>query len=84
MVVRGRVQGVGFRYSTGRRAEGFGLAGWVRNCPDGTVEAVFEGNDEDVERIVDWMREGPRGAVVESVDVSEDEAEEGLTGFEVR
>ena len=83
-MVRGRVQGVGFRYSTGQRAESSGVAGWVRNCPDGTVEAVFEGPDQAVERIVEWMREGPRGAAVESAEVSEEEAEEGLSGFEVR
>ena len=84
VVVRGRVQGVGFRYSTGRSAESAGVCGWVRNCPDGTVEAVFEGDDEDVERMVEWMRSGPRGAEVEGTEVSEEEAEEGLSGFEVR
>ena len=83
-MVRGRVQGVGFRYSTGRRAEGFGVAGWVRNCPDGTVEAVFEGDDEDVSRMVEWMRSGPRGASVEHVEVSEEEGSEALDGFQVR
>ena len=84
VVVHGRVQGVGFRYSVRQRAASAGVAGWVRNCSDGSVEAVFEGDDEAVERVVEWMREGPRGAVVEDVEVSEDDGSEGLSGFEVR
>ena len=83
-MVQGQVQGVGFRYSTGQRAKSAGVAGWVRNCRDGSVEAVFEGDDEDVARMVEWMRSGPRGAVVEGTEVSEEEAEEGLSGFEAR
>ena len=59
------------------------MTGWVRNNWDGTVEAVFEGDDEAVERLVAFMREGPRGARVDRADVS-DEPEEGLAGFDVR
>ena len=84
VVVHGRVQGVGFRYSLRQRAASVGVAGWVSNRPDGSVEAVFEGDDEAVERVVEWMREGPRGAAVESAEVSEEDASEGLSGFEVR
>jgi len=58
------------------------VTGWVRNNWDGTVEAVFEGDDEAVERLVAFMRDGPRGARVDRIDVS-DEPEEGLAGFEV-
>jgi acylphosphatase len=83
VVVHGRVQGVFFRDSTRQRAEAAGVAGWVANRPDGTVEAVFEGDTDGVERLVGWMREGPRGASVERVDVDDEDAE-GLTGFEVR
>lgn len=83
VVVHGQVQGVFFRDSTRREAHSAGLAGWVRNCPDGTVEAVFEGDADAVERLVRWMHEGPRGADVERVEVAEEEAE-GLSGFEVR
>jgi acylphosphatase len=83
VVVRGDVQGVFFRDSTRRHAQQRGLAGWVRNNRDGTVEAVFEGEEEAVERLVDWCREGPRGAYVTSVDVTEEEPE-GLSGFAVR
>jgi acylphosphatase len=82
VVVHGYVQGVFFRDTTRRLAERHGVAGWVRNNWDGTVEAVFEGDGETVERLVAFMREGPRGAQVDRIDVS-DEPEEGLAGFEV-
>jgi acylphosphatase len=80
VVVRGRVQGVFFRETTRRWAGQRGVSGWVRNEPDGSVEAVFEGEPEAVERMVELVREGPRGARVEGVDVVEEEPE-GLTGF---
>ena len=83
VTVSGRVQGVFFRETVRRRAESARLAGWVRNNPDGSVEAVFEGQQKAVERLVDWCREGPRGARVEWVDVASEEPE-GLTGFDVR
>ena len=83
VVVHGLVQGVFFRDTTRRQAVQRGVAGWVRNNPDGSVEAVFEGEDEAVERLVELCREGPRGARVESVDVLREEPE-GLAGFEVR
>jgi acylphosphatase len=82
-VVRGFVQGVFFRDSTRRMAQQRGVAGWVANRPDGAVEAVFEGEQAAVERLVEFARSGPRGAQVESVGVSEEEPE-GLTGFNVR
>ena len=72
-----------FRDTTRRLAERHGVAGWVRNNWNGTVEAVFEGDGEAVERLVAFMREGPRGAHVDRVDVS-DEQPEGLAGFDVR
>jgi acylphosphatase len=68
VVARGRVQGVGFRFETEERARSLALAGWVRNNPDGTVEAVFEGPRERVESMVRWCAHGPRGAVVQEVD----------------
>ena len=83
VVAHGRVQGVFFRDSTRRRAEAAGVAGWIANRQDGTVEAVLEGEDEAVESVVAWMHDGPRGAGVERVDVSEEEPE-GLRGFDVR
>ena len=83
IVVSGRVQGVFFRDSTRRTAETRGVAGWVRNRADGTVEAHLEGEDEAVESVIAWARSGPRHAEVAGVDVS-DAQPEGLSGFEVR
>jgi acylphosphatase len=83
VTVSGRVQGVFFRETARRRAESARLSGWVRNNPDGSVEAVFEGEPKAVERLVDWCREGPRGARVEWVDVASEEPE-GIHGFAVR
>jgi acylphosphatase len=82
VIVHGRVQGVFFRDTTRRMAGSRGVAGWVRNNPDGSVEAAFEGPEDAVEGMVRFAREGPRGAVVESVDVR-DEEPEGLTGFRI-
>jgi acylphosphatase len=82
VVVYGSVQGVGFRFSVERAANTRRVAGWVRNRPDGAVEAVFEGAPEDVEALVDFCRRGPRGAEVERVDVEAGSAE-GLAGFRV-
>ena len=83
VIVHGRVQGVFFRDTTRRMARSRGLGGWVRNTPDGTVEAVFEGEDEAVESMVRWSRDGPRGAVVERLEVA-DEEPEGLAEFRIR
>jgi len=83
VVVQGHVQGVFFRETTKRRALSAGVAGWVRNLPDGRVEAVFEGERGEVERLVDYAREGPRGARVDWVDIEAEEPE-GLSGFDVR
>jgi acylphosphatase len=71
-----------FRDATRRLALRQGVSGWVRNNWDGTVEAVFEGEPEAVERMIAFAREGPRGAAVERVHLSE-EPVEGLRGFEV-
>lgn len=83
VIVSGLVQGVFFRDSTRRAAAVHGVAGWVRNLPDGTVEAVFEGDADAVARMVAWARRGPSRAVVEKVQVY-DEPPERLTGFSIR
>jgi acylphosphatase len=83
VVVHGRVQGVFFRDTARRMAQSRGLGGWVRNAPEGTVEAVFEGEDEAVDSMVRWCGQGPRGAVVERAEVTEEEPE-GLTEFRIR
>ena len=81
--MQGRVQGVGFRYSLARAAKARGVAGWAANRPDGTVEAVLEGERDAVESVTRFCREGPRGAAVERVEIA-DEQPEGLRGFETR
>ena len=80
--MHGFVQGVGFRISIERAAGSRRVSGWVRNRPDGTVEAVFEGEREDVEALVVFCQKGPRGAEVERVDVAA-ESPERLSGFRV-
>jgi acylphosphatase len=67
--VSGRVQGVYFRAETRTRARALGLAGWVHNARDGSVEAVFEGETERIELMIGWCSRGPSGAEVASVDV---------------
>jgi acylphosphatase len=83
VVIHGSVQGVFFRDTLRRLADQHGVSGWAVNRADGTVEAVFEGPAEGVERLVAFAGQGPRGAVVHHVDVR-DEEPEGLTEFAVR
>jgi acylphosphatase len=83
VIVHGRVQGVGFRYTVSRAAQSRGVSGWVRNREDGSVEAVFEGDPDAVQSLVRLSREGPRGSAIERVETVEEEPE-GLSGFEVR
>lgn len=83
VVVSGRVQGVFYRDTCRREAVAAGVSGWVRNRADGTVEAVLEGEEEGVERIVRWMRSGPSHAEVSGVSVVAEEPV-GERGFGVR
>lgn len=80
VVVQGRVQGVFYRVETRDRARSLGVSGWVRNTPDGSVEAVFEGDRERIESLLIWCRRGPSLARVEDVRVewSEPAGEEGF------
>ena len=80
--IQGRVQGVFFRDTLRRRAESRGVAGWVTNRGDGTVEAVLEGRESDIEALIGFCRQGPARAEVEDVDVTP-EPPEGLTGFKI-
>lgn len=82
-MVSGHVQGVWFRESCRREAEARGVAGWVANRGDGTVEAVFEGREPAVAEVVAWCRIGPPRADVTAVDVTQEQPE-GLVGFRVR
>lgn len=81
VLVHGRVQGVGFRYTLARAAETRGVRGFAQNRQDGTVEAAFEGEPEAVESLVRLAHEGPRGAEVARVEVFEEEPE-GLSRFD--
>jgi acylphosphatase len=83
VTVHGNVQGVFFRDSTEKEAGSRGVAGWVRNRDDGAVEAVFEGDEDAVEALVEFCRSGPSKADVERVEVEQEEPE-GLDGFSVR
>lgn len=83
VIVAGQVQGVFFRTTTQAEARARGVSGWVRNLPDGRVEAVFEGPGDAVEAMVDWCREGTSLADVRETEVHEEDSE-GLEGFEIR
>lgn len=72
--IRGLVHGVYFRASMANLANDEGITGWVRNLTDGSVEAFLEGDEESVERVIEWARHGPPGARVDSVEVARAEA----------
>lgn len=83
VLISGRVQGVNFRWATVREATGLGVHGWVRNLPDGRVEALVEGEDEAVDRILGWLRRGPPAAGVDDL-VVEPRPATGARGFHVK
>ncbi|MCX5851195.1 MAG: acylphosphatase [Deltaproteobacteria bacterium] len=81
VVVTGRVQGVFFRAETQRQALSLNIRGWVRNLPGGSVEALFEGTKEDVDRMIAWCRKGPRLASVDTFDINFEPYKGDLDGF---
>ena len=83
-LVRGRVQGVGFRWFVEREAHMLQIAGWVRNNPDGTVEVLAQGTREQLAGLHSRLREGPRAARVDDVEVSDAEPTPGITSFQNR
>ena len=83
VVIRGRVQGVGFRYFVLRRALALGLTGWVRNRPDGSVEVDAEGDRSALEALIETLRAGPPGARVRGLEDEWSEETAGYEGFEV-
>jgi acylphosphatase len=83
VLVSGDVQGVFFRDTCRHVANDAGVSGWATNLPDGRVEVALEGDEEAVNKVIEWCRSGPRGATVDSVDVT-DEAPEGISGFSIR
>ncbi len=82
-VVRGIVQGVGFRYSALNKARSLGLKGWVRNETDGSVTTRFEGSSELVETYINWLRKGPSSSTVRELIVNEMEPDDSLEIFHV-
>lgn len=82
--VSGRVQGVFFRSSTKDRADELNITGWVRNLSDGRVEAVFEGGEESIERMLQWCSKGPRYALVEKVEVIPEPYKGEFSSFALR
>ncbi|MFP4000137.1 MAG: acylphosphatase [Desulfobacterales bacterium] len=83
-IISGRVQGVNYRMATSTAADRYGVAGWVRNVPDGTVEAYFEGDVESVDSMLDWCRKGPPAASVADVKIREEEYTGTYSDFTVR
>lgn len=82
--ISGRVQGVFFRYETKRLADSIGVKGWVRNLPDGRVEAVFEGEDELVRKMIDFCKRGPPGARVTDVKIEHEDYKGEFKSFSIR
>ena len=80
--IKGRVQGVGYRYSMVEKADHLNIKGWVRNCPDGSVEAVLMGPPEKVDEMILWAKQGPIFATVNDVDVSDTQGE--FFSFEIK
>jgi acylphosphatase len=84
LLVAGRVQGVRYRESCRKKAQEFGVSGWVSNLADGRVEALFEGEKQGVERMVEWAKRGPFWAKVSSFELNEEEYRGEFEGFEIR
>jgi len=84
LVIRGRVQGVWYRQSTMETANRLGLTGWARNCPDGSVEAVFEGEKAGIDQAIEWCRQGPPAARVSEIDVEWQDFSNEFTSFGIR
>ncbi|HLY74800.1 MAG TPA: acylphosphatase [Planctomycetota bacterium] len=82
--ISGMVQGVGYRWSCQRAAQGIGVTGWVRNLPDGRVEAVAQGTKEQVEQLIAWCYRGPEEARVSDIAVSYGETAEDFQDFGIR
>lgn len=79
--VNGQVQGVGFRYSTWQKARQLGLVGWVRNLPDGSVEILAQGERDDLEMLITWIK--TEFSAIEKINENWEETERGFSGFEI-
>ncbi len=83
LIIKGIVQGVNFRYYTQREAKKNNLTGWVRNLPDGSVAALFEGEEEDVETMIQWCRSGPPSARVTELIAQKEEFRDEFQSFSI-
>jgi acylphosphatase len=83
VIVHGRVQGVAFRHYASCRARELGVTGWVRNLPNGSVEGLFEGDDESVAALVEWCHSGPPAANVDRLEISQGSYSGQFNGFEI-
>ena len=84
LTIEGWVQGVFFRVSTGQEATRLGVKGWVRNCPDGSVEVVAEGNKKKIDELIEWCHQGPAGAQVRNVQIHWEEHQGTFKNFSIR
>ena len=84
VLISGKVQGVWFRASTKQKAEELGITGWVRNTSDGKVEAVFEGEEKIVQKMIEWCHHGPPLAKVEHVEIKQQKPSNGFEGFSIK
>jgi len=84
ILVSGLVQGVFFRFFTVKKAKEFGVFGWVKNLPDGKIEAIFEGEKEKVQNLVEWMKRGPPNARVDGVKIEWQKFEGKFDNFEIK
>ncbi len=82
-IVKGSVQGVGFRFNTVQKAQGLGIGGWVKNLSDGSVEVFAEGSEKQIEEFLAFLKKGPFGSKVTKINI-EEKIMHGLTNFEVR
>ena len=84
VIISGRVQGVWFRASTKQKADQLGITGWVRNTSDGDVEAVFEGDEKTIQKMLNWCHQGPPYARVENVKITKQSPSNGFGDFSIR
>lgn len=82
--ITGRVQGVFYRAGCEKQAIKLGLAGYVRNMPDGSVKALIQGEKWQIEDFIKWAKKGPAGSKIENVEIKWEEGEEGISGFKIK
>jgi acylphosphatase len=84
VLIYGKVQGVWFRASTKKKADEIGLTGWVKNRTDGCVEAVFEGEEKQVNKMINWCRQGPPLSNVKKIEIKNQKLDNKINGFHIK